>query len=60
MVLEGRSITRNKFNLPVNKASAIPGESGKHREEILMGLTKARSFHLEHFLPFMLQKEESE
>lgn len=37
MVLEGRSITLNKFNLPVNKANAIPGVSGKHREEIIDG-----------------------
>lgn len=38
MVLEGRSITLNKFNLPVNKASAIPGVSGKQREEIIDGI----------------------
>lgn len=59
MALEGRPITLNKHNLPVNKASAIPGVSGKHREEILTGLSKAVSFHLEHFLSFMFKKKES-
>lgn len=61
IAMEGRPITLNKYDVPVNKGNAILGLSSEHREKILLIVYKAIvSFHLEHCAPqsFIFKKEE--